>query len=140
MRSSTSNPTVDSLEGDGELRVEQGRDSIWSGCQKAPYSAPSPPPTLEARRGEKKDWHSSRRDMRQDKAALGPGHKRKGGARKIRGRGRDFPGGEVDRNPPANTGDTGSIPGPGRFYMLWSNWALEPQLLSLHAVTTEAVC
>ena len=54
MRSSTSNPTVDSLEGDGELRVEQGRDSIWSGCQKAPYSAPSPPPPLWRPEGERK--------------------------------------------------------------------------------------
>ena len=26
----------------------------------------------------------------------------------------DFPGGTVDKNPPANAGDTGSIPGPGR--------------------------
>ncbi|KAM9052784.1 CDK2-associated and cullin domain-containing protein 1 isoform 2-T2 [Megaptera novaeangliae] len=47
-------------------------------------------------------------------------------------------------------GDTGSSPGPGRFHMLQSNWALVPQLLSLcsrarepqllspHATTTEA--
>ena len=34
---------------------------------------------------------------------------------------RDFPGGAVDKNPPANTGDMGSIPGPGRFHMLGSN-------------------
>ena len=27
---------------------------------------------------------------------------------------RDIPGGTVDKNPPANAGDTGSIPGPGR--------------------------
>ena len=27
---------------------------------------------------------------------------------------RDFPGGAVVKNPPANEGDTGSIPGPGR--------------------------
>ena len=27
---------------------------------------------------------------------------------------RGFPGGSVVRNPPANTGDTGSIPGMGR--------------------------
>ena len=26
-----------------------------------------------------------------------------------------FPGGSVVKNPPANTGDAGSIPGPGRF-------------------------
>ena len=30
----------------------------------------------------------------------------------------DFPGGTVDKNPPANAGDTGSISGPGRFHML----------------------
>ena len=28
---------------------------------------------------------------------------------------RDFPGGAVVKNPPANAGDTGSMPGPGRF-------------------------
>ena len=28
---------------------------------------------------------------------------------------RDFPGGAVVKNPPANAQDTGSIPGPGRF-------------------------
>ena len=28
---------------------------------------------------------------------------------------RDFLGGSVDGNPPVNTEDTGSIPGPGRF-------------------------
>ena len=34
---------------------------------------------------------------------------------------RDFPGGAVDKNPPANAGDTGSIPGPGRSHMLRRN-------------------
>ena len=29
-----------------------------------------------------------------------------------------FPGDTVDRNPPANAGDTGLIPGPGRFLVL----------------------
>ena len=32
---------------------------------------------------------------------------------------------------PANAGDTGSSPGLGRSHMLRSNWAREPQLLSL---------
>ena len=30
---------------------------------------------------------------------------------------RDFPGGAVVKNPPANAGDTGSSPGPGRSHM-----------------------
>ena len=34
-------------------------------------------------------------------------------------------------NPPANAGDTGSSPGLGRTHMPRSNWAREPQLLSL---------
>ena len=34
---------------------------------------------------------------------------------------RDFPGGAVVKNPPANAGDTGSSPGPERFHMPWSN-------------------
>ena len=42
-----------------------------------------------------------------------------------------FPGGTVVKNPPANAGDTGSSPGPGRSHMPWSNQAREPQLLSL---------
>ena len=33
----------------------------------------------------------------------------------------DFPGGAVVKKPPANAGDTGSSPGPGRSHMLWSN-------------------
>ena len=33
----------------------------------------------------------------------------------------DFPGGAVVKNPPANAGDTGSSPGPGRSHMLRSN-------------------
>ena len=43
----------------------------------------------------------------------------------------DFPGGAVVKNLPANTGDMGSIPGPGRYHMLRSSWACAPQLLSL---------
>ena len=34
---------------------------------------------------------------------------------------RDFPGGAVVKNQPANAGDTGSIPGPGRSHLPWSN-------------------
>ena len=34
---------------------------------------------------------------------------------------RGFPGGTVLKNPPANAGDTGSSPGPGRSHMPWSN-------------------
>ena len=44
---------------------------------------------------------------------------------------RGFPGGAVVESPPANAGDTGSCPGTGGSHMLWSNWAREPQLLSL---------
>ena len=35
-------------------------------------------------------------------------------------------------NLPANAGDTGSSPCPGGSHVPWSNWAREPQLLSLH--------
>ena len=31
-----------------------------------------------------------------------------------------FPGGTVVKNPPANAGDMGSSPGPGRYHMLRS--------------------
>ena len=63
---------------------------------------------------------------------------------------RDFPSGTVVKNSPANAGDTGSSPGPGRSHMPRSNKARAPQLLSLcstahepqllspHAATTEA--
>ena len=46
---------------------------------------------------------------------------------------RDFPGGTVIKNLPANAGDTGSIPRPGRSHVPWSNSARAPQLLSLHS-------
>ena len=32
-----------------------------------------------------------------------------------------FPGGKVVKNPTANAGHMGSIPGPGRSHMPWSN-------------------
>ena len=44
---------------------------------------------------------------------------------------RGFSGGAVVENLPANAGDTGSSPGLGRSHMPRSNWAREPQLLSL---------
>ena len=50
-----------------------------------------------------------------------------------------FPGGAVVENLPANAGDTGSSPGLGRSHMPWSNYALEPQLLSLRSAAREAV-
>ena len=49
----------------------------------------------------------------------------------------DFPGGAVVKNLPANAGDTGLSPGPGRSHMLWSNWAREPRLLSLRSGACE---
>ena len=57
---------------------------------------------------------------------------------------RGFPGGAVVENLPANAGDTGSSPGLGRSHMPRSNWAREPQLLSLRvwslcSATREAV-
>ena len=42
-----------------------------------------------------------------------------------------FPGGTMVENLPANAGDMGSSPGLGRSHMPRSNWAREPQLLSL---------
>ena len=50
---------------------------------------------------------------------------------------RDFPGGTVVKNLPANAGDTGSSPGPGRSHMPRSNWAHAPQLLSLRSRARE---
>ena len=45
----------------------------------------------------------------------------------------DFPGGTVDKNPPANAGDAGSILGPGRSHTPQSNEAQVLLLLSLRA-------
>ena len=42
---------------------------------------------------------------------------------------RDFSGDPVVKNPPANAGDTGLIPGPGRFHMPWDNKGHVTQLL-----------
>ena len=50
-----------------------------------------------------------------------------------------FPGGTLVGSPPASAGDSGSIAGQGGSHVLWSKYALEPQLLSPHATTTE-VC
>ena len=42
-----------------------------------------------------------------------------------------FPGGTVVKNLPANTGNTGASPDPGRSHMPWTNLARVPQALSL---------
>ena len=42
-----------------------------------------------------------------------------------------FPGGAVVESLPANAENTGSSPGLGRSHMPWSDWAREPQRLSL---------
>jgi len=49
-----------------------------------------------------------------------------------------FPGGPLVKNPSANAGDTGLMPGPGRVHILWRNQARAPQLLSPSTKTTEA--
>ena len=50
----------------------------------------------------------------------------------LRKRLQDFPGGAVDKTPPANAGDTGSIPGLGRSHTLRGN------LACARAATTKA--
>ena len=63
-------------------------------------------------------------------ASLSGKHKRRKGPTKTNTEG--FPGGAVVESLPANAGNTGSSPGLGRSHMPQSNWACEPQLLSLH--------
>ena len=50
---------------------------------------------------------------------------------------RGFPGGAVVENLPANAGDAGLSPGPGRSHMPRSNKACAPQLLSLRSRARE---
>ena len=57
--------------------------------------------------------------------------KMKGMEKNYKNNQRGFPGGAVVESLPANAGDTGSSPGLGGSHMPWSNWAREPQLLSL---------
>ena len=45
----------------------------------------------------------------------------------------DFPGDTVGNNLPANAGDMGSIPSPGRFHIPQRNQACVSHLLSLRA-------
>ena len=49
----------------------------------------------------------------------------------------DFPGGSVVKNPPANAGDTGSIPDVGRSHGQWSRYDYTPQLWSLSSRARE---
>lgn len=49
-------------------------------------------------------------------------------------------GGTMDGNPPANVGDTGSIPGSGRSHVPWSNKSrspLKPTLSGRQAISTQ---
>ena len=43
----------------------------------------------------------------------------------------------MDKNPSVTAGDTGPIPGPGRFHRPRSNRGQKPQLLNLSAAATE---
>ena len=43
----------------------------------------------------------------------------------------DFAGDPAFKNLPANAGDTGLIPGQGRFHIPWGNYAHAPRMLSL---------
>ena len=43
------------------------------------------------------------------------------GGGQIKEKPQEFPGGAVDKNPPANAGDMGSIPGLGGFHMPQNN-------------------
>ena len=47
----------------------------------------------------------------------------------------DLPGHPVFKNLPANVGDKGSIPGPGRSHMPWNNQVSAAQLLSKGSAT-----
>ena len=51
---------------------------------------------------------------------------------------KDFAGGPVVKNLPANAEDTGSIPGPRRSHMLQGNRARAPQILNPCSATREA--
>ena len=44
---------------------------------------------------------------------------------------RDFPCGPVDKNQPTNTGNMGSMPGPGRPHVPWDNSACVPTACAL---------
>lgn len=56
----------------------------------------------------------------------------------------DFSGGIVVKSPPANVGDTGSTPGPGRLHMPWRTEAILTttgacELQGLQVTTTETM-
>ena len=48
-----------------------------------------------------------------------------------------FSGGSVVKNPPANAGDTGPIPDPGRSHVPWSNSRTEPVIQGPRAASPE---
>ena len=54
-----------------------------------------------------------------------------------KGKGKDFLGGPVIKNPPANAGDMGSIPGLGRSHMPQGKSVHVPQLLSPRSRTRD---
>ena len=57
----------------------------------------------------------------------------------LQSRKEDFPGDPVVKNSPANAGDMGSIPGPGRFHVLWSSFIRALKLLNLRAAAADSV-
>ena len=72
--------------------------------------------TQREKRWARTHRRASRRELRQR-----PGSSRSRTEAPSEGGFGGFPGSAVFKNPPANAGDTGSSPGPGRSHMLWSN-------------------
>ena len=66
--------------------------------------------TRESRLQSKESCQTMTETLYNDKRINPPGRSRE-----------DFPGGAVDKKPPANAGDMGSIPSLRRFHASWSN-------------------
>ena len=65
----------------------------------------------------------------QDRDREGESENQRGTEREKEDRCLDLPGGPVIRNPPADAGDMGWIPGLGRSHVPWGNKIQAPQLL-----------
>ena len=77
-------------------------------------------PTLEFFRGDS-EWQGRGLKAVLTDHTLGRGREGPPGVAHL-----DFLGDPLDKNPPANVEDTGSVPGLGRLYVPSSSWAPEP--------------
>ena len=122
--SGKSRVSIDSITGESSEKPQITHNSLWVGHMTTPSQV--------AITSKQADWQEKiNRSENQLYIYIWCtlGRKRTAWSQDIKRKFLDFPGGPVVKNLSANTGDTGSTPGPGRSHV-WQSNDRAPQLLS----------